>query len=114
MNNKSTLNRVDIIVLFILALIFVQVSPLFKGKSNNLTKSTVAQSKTKEAAITNVSKVIDPIEERTIDLSVTECQKILNRDGEQYSNEEVKSIMNLIDSWARINAKTILETAKRS
>lgn len=37
-----------------------------------------------------------------------QCKKILNQNGEQYSDEEIKQIMGLINMWAKINARTII------
>lgn len=41
-------------------------------------------------------------------LKFEECKTVLNKNDENYSDEEIKLIMNFIDHWAKINAKTIL------
>ncbi len=41
-------------------------------------------------------------------LKFEECKTVLNKNDEYYSDEEIKLMMNFIDQWARINAKTIL------
>ncbi len=46
-------------------------------------------------------------------LKFEECKKVLNKDDENYSDEEIKLIMDFIDHWARINAKTILAKANK-
>ena len=114
MKSTKQLNKFDIVVLFILAMIFVMVSPIFKSNS---TYQTTAQNQRSKAVTAKVTKTTEVIEESPIKgrvPSLNECRRILNKNGEQYSDEEVKLIVNVIDNWARINAKTILETAKRS
>lgn len=37
-----------------------------------------------------------------------QSKKILNRNSEKYSDEEIKQIMSLIDMWAKINSRTII------
>jgi hypothetical protein len=41
-------------------------------------------------------------------LKFEECKTVLNKNDENYTDEEIKLIMNFIDHWAKINAKTIL------
>ena len=41
-------------------------------------------------------------------LSFEKCKKILNKNSEKYSDEQIKEIMSLIDLWARINSRTII------
>lgn len=41
-------------------------------------------------------------------LSFEKCKKILNKNSEKYSDEEIKQIMSLIDLWAKINSRTII------
>jgi hypothetical protein len=41
-------------------------------------------------------------------LPFEECKKVLNKINGNYTDEEVKLIMNFIDHWAKINAKVIL------
>ncbi len=43
-----------------------------------------------------------------------ECKKILNKNDEHYTDEEIKLISGFINHWARINAKTIVETLNHS
>lgn len=41
-------------------------------------------------------------------LSFEKCKKILNKNSENYSDEEIQKIMSLIDMWAKINSRTII------
>jgi hypothetical protein len=41
-------------------------------------------------------------------LSFEKCKKILNKNSEKYSDEQIKQIMSLIDMWAKINSRTII------
>lgn len=41
-------------------------------------------------------------------LNFNECKKVLNKNDENYTDEEIKLIMDFIDHWARINANTII------
>ncbi len=96
-------------------MIFVMVTPLFKSKSTQA-KAEDVKPKVDNTVVAEVAEV-DLTEDLSIKgkvPSLIECKRILNKDGEQYTDEEVRSIMNFIDNWARINAKTILNNANRS
>jgi hypothetical protein len=41
-------------------------------------------------------------------LKFEECKKTLNKNDENYSDNEIKLMIDFIDYWAKINAKTIL------
>ncbi len=41
-------------------------------------------------------------------LTLNECKKVLNKNNENYTDEEIKLIAGFIDNWAKMNAKTIL------
>ena len=45
-------------------------------------------------------------------LKFEECKTVLNKNDENYTDEEIKLIMSFIDHWAKINAKTILHKIK--
>ncbi len=46
-------------------------------------------------------------------LSFEECKKILNKGKDHYKDEEIKLIMNFIDLWARLNAKSIINNINK-
>jgi hypothetical protein len=41
-------------------------------------------------------------------LKFEECKKVLNKNDEKYNDDEIKLIMKIIEHWATINAKTII------
>ena len=41
-------------------------------------------------------------------LKFEECKKVLNKNDENYNDDEIKLIMKFIEHWATINAKTII------
>jgi hypothetical protein len=45
-------------------------------------------------------------------LKFEDCKKILNKNNEHYTDDEIKQIMGFLDYWARINAKAILKKLK--
>ena len=47
-------------------------------------------------------------------LKFEESKKVLNKNDENYTDDEIKLIMNFIDHWARINAKTIKNKLNKS
>ena len=46
---------------------------------------------------------------KKMDISLKELRKILNKDGESYSDSEIEKIFEFISHWAIINAKTIIK-----
>ena len=45
-------------------------------------------------------------------LKFEDCKKILNKNNEHYTDDQIKEMMALLDYWARINAKAILKKLK--
>ena len=45
-------------------------------------------------------------------LKFEDCKKILNRNNEHCTDEQIKEMIALLDYWARINAKAILKKLK--
>jgi ethanolamine ammonia-lyase large subunit len=45
-------------------------------------------------------------------LKFEDCKKVLNKNNEHYTDDQIKEIMALLDYWARINAKVILKKLK--
>jgi hypothetical protein len=45
-------------------------------------------------------------------LKFEDCKKILNKNNEHYTDDQIKQIMSFLDFWARINAKVILKKLK--
>jgi len=42
-------------------------------------------------------------------ISLAECKKILNSEGENYSDEEVNKIRGLLWEWAQLHAEQLLK-----
>jgi hypothetical protein len=42
-------------------------------------------------------------------LKFEDCKKILNKNNEHYTDDEIKQIMGFLDYWAKINAKVIFD-----
>lgn len=38
-----------------------------------------------------------------------QCKKILNKNNEKYTDEQIKQIIGLVQMWAKINARTIIK-----
>lgn len=45
-------------------------------------------------------------------LNFEDCKKTLNKNNEQYSDEQIKQITSLLQHWARLNAMIILKKIK--
>ena len=45
-------------------------------------------------------------------LKFEDCKKILNKNNEHYTDDEIKQIVGFLDYWAKINAKVILKKLK--
>ncbi len=48
------------------------------------------------------------IKDKNGSINFEKAKRILNKDGESYTDEQIKMILPLIDMWAKINARTII------
>lgn len=48
------------------------------------------------------------IKDKNGQINFEKAKRILNKDGENYTDEQIKLILPLMDMWAKINARTII------